>query len=72
MTKSIIRNNLLQLRIKGSSFTPLQFQFKSLGQEVIPIRKIHASHRSKFLHNNVFILKYIDTTTRLNSLNISK
>jgi len=53
VTNSITRNNrsiLFQLHITGPSLHPLQSQFKSSGQEVIPMEK-NESHKSKF--NNI-------------------
>ncbi|RHN72647.1 hypothetical protein MtrunA17_Chr2g0290051 [Medicago truncatula] len=50
-TNSITRNNLRilfqLLHITDPSFQPLQSQFKSSGQEVVPVEK-NESHRSKF------------------------
>jgi len=47
----VTRNNLSIWLIIGSSFPLLQCQFKSLGQEVIPIKKTLESHISKL--NNI-------------------
>ncbi|KEH36952.1 hypothetical protein MTR_2g425990 [Medicago truncatula] len=58
MTNSITRNYLsimFQLHITGPSFHPLQSQFKSSGQEVVPVRKnaSHQSQLSSLFHNRV-------------------
>ncbi|KEH37003.1 hypothetical protein MTR_2g028105 [Medicago truncatula] len=48
VTNSITRNNwsiLFQLHFTRSSFHPLQSQFKSSGQEVIPVEK-NESHKN--------------------------
>jgi len=52
-TNFITRNNrcfMFQLHFTGPSYHPLQFQFKSSGQEVVPVGK-NSSHQSKF--NNI-------------------
>jgi hypothetical protein len=56
LTNSITRNNwsiLFQLHFTGPSFHPLQSQFKSSGQEVVPVEKMnHIEASSKITQKN--------------------